>query len=58
MNNKDVDVSVIFDETTNVCEAMVIVLRFMDEQTKIARLILVAKSMTGEEQARELVLNL
>ena len=59
---KHKDASVIFDGTTHVSEAMVIVLRFVDEdgciQQKIARLLLVAKSMTGEELARELVLSL
>ncbi len=39
-----------------------IVLRFVDEnwhiQQKVARLLLVAKSMTGQELARELVLTL
>ena len=56
------DISVIFDGTTHVCETMVLVLRFMDKdwciQQKVARLLLVAKSMTGEELARELVRNL
>ena len=41
---------------------MVIVLRFVDKdwciQQKVARLLLVAQSMTGEELTRELVLNL
>ena len=46
----DRDISVIFDGTTHVCEAMVIVLRFIDKdwyiQQKVARLLLVAKSIT------------
>ena len=41
---------------------MLITLRFVDEdlciQQKVARLLLVAKSMTGEELGRELVLKL
>ena len=51
--------SVIFDGTTHVCEAMVIVLRFIDEhwciKQRTARLMLLARSMTGEELARQLI---
>ena len=53
-------VSVIFDGTTYVCEATVIVLRFVDNdwciQQCVARLMLLAKSMSGEELARQLIL--
>ena len=52
-------VSVIFDGTTHVCEAMVIVIRFIDDewciQQRVARLMLLAKSMVGEEVARQLI---
>ena len=52
-------VSVIFDGTTHVCEAMVVLLRFIDEQWKIQqrviRLMLLAKSLSGEEVARQLI---
>ena len=51
-------VSVIFDGTTHVCEAMVII-RFIDDewciQQRVARLMLLAKSMVGEEVARQLI---
>ena len=51
--------SVIFDGTTHVCEAMVIVLHFIDEhwciKQRTARLMLLACSMTGEELARQLI---
>ena len=53
------DVSVIFDGTTHLGEAMAVVLRFVDEdwgiQQRLARLMLLAKSLTGEEVARELI---
>ena len=49
----------IFDGTSRIGEAMAIILRFIDKDWKIQhRLIhlqLLAKSMTGEEIARELV---
>ena len=50
-------VSVIYDGTTRLEEAMAIVLRFVDWelQQRLVRLQLLAKSMTGEEIARELV---
>ena len=42
-------VSVIFDGTTHVCEAMVVVLRFLNDnieiQQRVTRLMLLAKSM-------------
>ena len=53
------EVSVIFDGTMHVGEAMAVVLRFVDSQWKIqqqlVRLMLLAKSMTGEKLARELI---
>ena len=53
------EVSVIFDGTTHVGEVMAVVLQFVDSQWKIqqrlVRLMLLAKSMTGEEVARELI---
>jgi hypothetical protein len=53
------EVSVIFDGTTHVCEAMVILLRFVDNQWNIqqraVQLMLLAKSLTGEEVARQLI---
>ena len=51
-------VSVLFDGTTRLREAMVIVVRFVDEsfaiRQQLVRLQLLVKSMTGEEIAREL----
>ena len=51
--------SIIFDGTTHVSEAMVIVLRFITDSWEIkqcvCRLMLLAKSMTGEELARQLI---
>ena len=52
-------VSVIFDGTTRLGEAMAIVIRFVDDsfviQQRLIRLQLLVKSMTGEEIARELI---
>ena len=52
-------VSIIFDGTTHVCEAFVIVLRYIDKdwvlKQRVCRLMLLAKSITGEECARQLV---
>ena len=52
-------VSVIFDGTTHVAEAFVVVLRFIDDEwtvhQKVAQLLLLEKSLTGEEVARLLV---
>ena len=49
-------VSVIFDGTTHVYEAMVVVLRFLDDSKQhVTRLMLLAKSMTGEEVACQLL---
>lgn len=51
--------SIIFDGTTHVCEAMVLVVRFIsgewELQQRVCRLQLLAKSMTGEEVARQLI---
>ena len=52
-------ISIIFDGTTHVCEAMVVVVRFMDDnwciQQRVCRLMLLEKSLTGEEVARQIV---
>ena len=52
-------VSVIFDGTSRIGEAMAIILRFVDKdwsiQHRLIHLQLLAKSMNGEEIARELV---
>ena len=54
------NVCIIFDRTINVCEAMVIGLRYIIEdwviQRCICRLMLLAKSMTGEEVARQIIM--
>ena len=55
-------VSIIFDGTTHVCEALVILVRFVDEkwniQQRLVKLMLLAKSLTGEEVARQLIVSL
>jgi len=52
-------VGVIFDGTTHTCEALAIVLRFMSDsytvEQRLVRIKLLAKSLTGEEVARELI---
>ena len=52
-------ISIIFDGTTHVCEAMVIVLRFINDQWRIQQRVgslkLLAKSMSGEEVAQQIV---
>ena len=52
-------VSIIFDGTTHVCEAMVVVLRYVSSdwviKQKVCRLMLLAKSMYGEEVARQII---
>ena len=52
-------ISIVFDGTTHVCEPLVLVIRFVDEQwciqQRVAKMMLLAKSMTGEELARELI---
>ena len=49
----------IFDATTRLGEAIAVVLRFVDGQWQLqqclVRLMLLSKSMTGEEIARELI---
>ena len=58
---KEIDgkhLSIIFDGTTHVCEAFVVVVRYIDEwmiKQRVCRLMLLAKSLTGEEVARQLV---
>ena len=51
--------SVVFDGTTRLGEALAIVIRFVDEsfviQQRLVHLQLLAKSMTGEEIAREII---
>ncbi len=52
-------VSVIFYGTTHVCEAMMILLQYVDNweiQQRVVRLMLLAKSMTGEGVARQLII--
>ena len=53
------DVSVIFDGTSRLGEAVVVVLRFLNDdwhpQQSLVRLQLLAKSMSGKEIARELI---
>ena len=60
---KEVDgkpVSIIFDGTTYVCEAMVVVLRYARSdwviKQSVCRLMLLAKSMSGEEIARQIIM--
>ena len=56
---KGKDLSVMFDGTTRLGEALAIVIRFVDDGWKInqrlIRLQMVVKSLTGEELARELI---
>lgn len=56
---KGKDLSVCFDGTTRLGEALAIVLRFIDDgwniKQRLVRLQIVAKSLTGEELARELI---
>ena len=52
------DVSVCFDGTTRLGEALVIIVRFLENWKLRQRLVqvkIIAKSMTGEELARELI---
>ena len=52
-------VSVLFDGTAHVCESLVVMLRFVDSdwqvQQRVCRLMLLSKSVTGEELARQLI---
>lgn len=54
--------SIIFDGTIHVSEAMVVVIRFVGDQRQIkqhvARLMLLAKSPTGEDVSRQLIVYL
>ena len=56
------EISIIFDGTTQVCEALVTLVRFVDEkwniQQRVVKLMLLAKSLTGEEVARQLIVSL
>ena len=56
------EISIIFDGTTHDCEALVILVRFVDEklniQQRVVKLMLLAKSFTGEEVARQLIVSL
>ena len=55
---KEKNVSVCFDDTTHLGEALAIVLCFIDDgwniKQRLVCLQIVAKSVTGEEHAREL----
>ena len=52
-------ISVVFDGTTHVCEAMVIIVRFIDNywciKQYVVKIMLLAKALSGEEVARELM---
>ena len=52
-------ISIIFDGTTHVTEAFVVVVRFVDTEwvihQKVAQLLLLSRSLSGEEVARLLV---
>lgn len=56
---ESIHISVIFEGTTHVCEALVVVVRYVDDdwviQEKVCRLMLLAKSLSGEEVARQLI---
>ena len=47
-------VSILFDGTTHVCEALVVIIRYVDDdwqiQQRVCRLMLLSKSMPGEGQ--------
>lgn len=52
-------VGIIFDGTTHICEELAIVLRFMSDsftiEQRLVKIQLLAKSLTGEEVAQELI---
>ena len=52
-------ISVIFDGTTHVCEALAIIIRFVDDEWNVkqraVRVMLLAKSLTSEEVAHQLI---
>lgn len=53
-------VLIAFDGTTHVCEAIVVVLHYVTNdwviQQKVCRLMLLAKCLTGEEVARQIII--
>ena len=52
-------ISIIFDGTTHVCENLVIVVRYLTDdrviKQEVCRLMLLTKSLTGEEVARQII---
>lgn len=51
-------ISIVFDGTTHVCEAMVIIIRYVDDYwctKRVAKIMLLAKALSGEVVARELM---
>ena len=56
---KNKHVGIIFDGTTHTCEALAVVLRFISDsfiiEQRLVRIQLLAKSLNGEEVARELI---
>ena len=53
---KDREVSVIYDGTTHVAEALAILIQYVDDEWKIHQCVArLAKSLAGEEVARELL---
>ena len=56
---KNKHLGVIFDGTTHTCEALAIVLRFISDSwtidQRLVRIQLLAKSLTGEEVAHEMI---
>ena len=59
MSEMGKNVSVIFNSTTHVCETLAIILQFVDDDWNIkqhaVRFMLLAKSLTGEEVAHQLI---
>ena len=55
-------VGIIFDGTTHVCEAFVVVLHYVTQdwviKQQVCRMMLLPKSLTGEEVARQLITSL
>ena len=53
------NISVIFDGTTHICEALAIIIRFVDDEWNVkqraVRVMLLAKNLTGEEVAHQLI---
>ena len=56
---KNKHVGIVFDGTTHTCEALAVVLRFISDsftiEQRLVRIQLLAKSLNGEEVARELI---